>query len=81
MGKLAFCDEANSLISRYKVMILMHHTTDWICVGSGYDDVIAALWLSPSTCKPVGHSVAHEVGHSFQYQVYADLKGHTGFRG
>lgn len=80
VGKLAFCDESNSNVSKYKMMILIHHTTDWICVGSGYDDVIGALWLSPSTCKPVGHSVGHEVGHSFQFQVYADLKGYSGFR-
>ncbi len=80
VGKLAFCDEANSNVSKYKMMVLLNHTTDWICVGSGYDNVIGALWLSPSTCKPVGHSVGHEVGHSFQYQVYADLKGFTGFR-
>lgn len=80
VGKLAFCDEANSNVSKYKMMILLNHTTEWVCFGGGYDDVIGALWLSPSTSKPVGHSVGHEVGHSFQYQVYADLKGYSGFR-
>ncbi len=80
VGKLAFCDEDNSNVSKYKMMILLNYTTEWVCYGGGYDDVIGALWLSPSTSKPVGHSVAHEVGHSFQYQVYADLKGFAGFR-
>lgn len=80
VGKLAFCDEGNSNVSKYKMMILLNYTTEWVCYGGGYDDVIGALWLSPSTSKPVGHSVAHEVGHSFQYQVYADLKGFAGFR-
>lgn len=80
VGKLAFCDEGNSNVSKYKMMILLNYTTDWVCYGGGYDDTIGALWLSPSTSKPVGHSVAHEVGHSFQYQVYADLKGYAGFR-
>ncbi len=80
IGTLAFCDEGHSNVSKYKMMILLNHTTDWICYGGGYDDIIGALWLSPSTSKPVGHSVAHEVGHSFQYQVYADLKGYAGFR-
>lgn len=80
IGQLAFCDEGNSNVSKYKMMILLNHSTKWICYGGGYDDVIGALWLSPSTSKPVGHSVGHEVGHSFQYQVYADLKGYAGFR-
>lgn len=80
IGKLAFCDESESNVSKYKMMILLNHTTEWVCYGAGYDDVIGALWLSPSTSKPVGHSVAHEVGHSFQYQVFADLHGFSGFR-
>lgn len=80
VGKLAFCDEKNSNVSKYKMMVLLNHTTEWVCYGGGYDDVIGALWLSPSTSKPVGHSVGHEVGHSFQYQVFADIKGYSGFR-
>lgn len=54
IGKLAFCDENNSKVSKYKMMILLNHTTDWVCYGGGYDDMIGALWLSPNTCKPVG---------------------------
>lgn len=80
VGRLGFCDEARSKVSRYKMMILLNHTTEWVCYGAGYDDMIGALWLSPSTCKPVGHSVAHEVGHSFQYQCFSDLGGNAGFR-
>ncbi|MBQ4034422.1 MAG: DUF4859 domain-containing protein [Paludibacteraceae bacterium] len=80
VGKLAFCDESQSNVSKYKLLILLNHTTEWVCYGGGYDDVIGALWLSPSTSKPVGFAVGHEVGHSFQYQVYADLKGYSGFR-
>lgn len=80
VGLLAFCDEANSNVSKYKMMVLVNHSTDWICYGGGYDNTIGALWLSPSTCKPVGHSVAHEVGHSFQYQVFSDINGYSGFR-
>ncbi len=79
VGKLAFCDEASSKVSKYKMMILLNHTTTWTCYGGGYDFTIGALWLNPATCKPVGHSVAHEVGHSFQYMCYSDLGGHAGF--
>lgn len=80
VGKLAFCDEKNSNVSKYKMLILVNHTTGWICYGGGYDNIIGALWLSPSTCHPVGQAVAHEVGHSFQYQCFSDLKGYAGFR-
>lgn len=59
VGRLAFCDESHSNVSKYKMMILLNHTTEWVCYGGGYDDVIGALWLSPSTSKPVGHSVGH----------------------
>lgn len=79
VGKLAFCDEAKSKVSKYKMMILINHTETWTCYGGGYDFTIGALWLNPATCKPVGHSVAHEVGHSFQYMCYSDNGGHSGF--
>lgn len=59
--ELGFVNPETSNISRYKVMVLLNHTTDWVCYGSGYDFQVPALWLSPSTCHPVGHSVAHDV--------------------
>ena len=58
-------------------MVLMNHTTEWTCYGGGYDFEVSALWLNPSTCKPVGHSVAHEVGHSFHYMCFAEACGHN----
>ena len=76
INKLGFVDPVNSNLSKYKVMVLMNQTTDWVCFGSGYDYQVSALWLSPSTCKPVGHSVAHEVGHSFHYMCYSEHSGH-----
>ena len=76
INKLGFVDAVTSNLSKYKVMVLMNHTTDWVCYGGGYDYQVSALWLSPSTCKPVGHSVAHEVGHSFHYMCYAEHSGH-----
>ena len=85
---LGFVDPTTSNISKYKVMILMNHTTEWTCYGGGYDFQVPALWLNPATCKPVGHSVAHEVGHSFHYMCYAEDSNHgalsniqTGFHG
>ena len=47
-----------------------------LSIAEGYnifaDDKIGALWVNPSTCKPVGSTIGHEIGHSFQYQVSAD---------
>ena len=76
INQLGFVNPSTSNLSKYKVMVLLNHSTDWICYGGGYDYQISALWLSPSTCKPVGHSVAHEVGHSFHYMCYAEHSGH-----
>ena len=76
INQLGFVDPVKSNLSKYKVMVLLNHTTDWVCYGSGYDYMVSALWLGPSACKPVGHSVAHEVGHSFHYMCYAEHSGH-----
>jgi hypothetical protein len=76
INQLGFVDPVKSNLSKYKVMVLMNHTTTWTCYGGGYDYQISALWLNPATCKPVGHSVAHEVGHSFHYMCYAEHSNH-----
>ena len=77
INKLGFVDVARTNLRNYKVMVLLNHTTDWVCYGAGYDFEVSALWLGPSACKPVGHSVAHEVGHSFHYMCYADASGNS----
>lgn len=69
-----------SNLDEYKMMIFLYYQSEWLATGSGYDDVIGALWVSPGTCQPVGSTIAHEIGHSFQYQVYCDLGGGSGFR-
>ncbi len=70
--KFAETGNGSSNLDKYKMQIYLHHTTTWMAYGSGYDNVIGALWINPATCKPVGSTIAHEIGHSFQYQVYAD---------
>ncbi len=57
-------------INGYKMQVYLLYTEDWVATGSGYDNQIGALWVSPSTCHPVGSVIAHEVGHCFQYMVY-----------
>lgn len=73
---LGFVDPATSNISKYKIIICLNYTTDWLCTGAGYDFQVPALWLSPMTCKPVGSAVAHEVGHSFHYMCYSEASNH-----
>lgn len=79
--------EGKSYLDQYKMQIYLIYQDEWLATGSGYDNVIGALWVNPSTCQPVGPTIAHEIGHSFQYQVYCDqvLNGApndftTGFR-
>ncbi len=67
-----------SNLDTYKMEIYLLYQSEWLAVGSGYDDMIGALWVNPSTCQPVGSTIAHEIGHSFQYQVYADLIAYGG---
>lgn len=78
INQLGFVDPETSNLSKYKVMVLMNYSKpgDWACYGGGYDFMVSALWLNSATCKPVGHSVAHEVGHSFHYMCYAEHSGH-----
>ena len=70
--KFAETEKGKSNLDRYKMQIYLLYQEEWLATGAGYDDKIGALWVNPSTCKPVGSTIAHEIGHSFQYQVYCD---------
>jgi hypothetical protein len=80
VNTLGFLTPGNSKTDQYKMMIFLLYQTDWLATGAGYDNIIGALWVSPSTCQPVGPTIAHEIGHSFQYQVYCDHGGNSGWR-
>lgn len=71
--KFAETGNGKSNLDTYKMQIYLLYQKEWLATGGGYDDMIGALWINPTTCKPVGSTIAHEIGHSFQYQVYADL--------
>lgn len=82
VNKLKFAEvgSGKSNLDKYKMIILLYYTTDFVGAGYGFDDVIGAIWLSPNPIRAGGSVIAHEIGHSFQYQVYCDLKGTAGFR-
>jgi len=70
--------EGSSQTEKYKISIWIKYQTEWLATGAGYDDVVGALWVNPSTIQPAGGTIAHEIGHTFQYQVHCD--GKYGFR-
>ena len=78
--KFADLNAEKTKLNTYKMMIFLYYQDEWLATGGGYDDVIGALWISPGTTQPAGHTLAHEIGHSFQYQVHADLGNGHGFR-
>lgn len=78
---LGFADAEKSNLSKYKILVLLNHTTEWTCYGAGYDFSVPAIWLNPETCKPIKAEVAHEVGHAFQYMCYSEASSHGELEG
>jgi len=70
--KMVTVGEGKSWLDKYKMQIYLLYQTEWLATGSGYDDTIGALWVNPSTCQPVGSTIGHEIGHSFQFQCGSD---------
>lgn len=75
--QLGFGDYYTSnTLGNYKGELFVLYQTDWLATGSGYDDKIQAFWCNPAAVNDAS-TVAHEIGHTFQYVVYCDLgKGH-----
>lgn len=69
---MAYTGQGKSRLDTYKSEIYLIYTTDWTAYGGGNDYQVGALWVNPATCHPIGHTIAHEVGHTFQYQTYCD---------
>lgn len=67
--------EGQSYLDKYYMSIFLYGTTNWKAEGGGTGDM-GGLWVSATACQPTGSTVAHEIGHAFQYQVYADF-GHN----
>lgn len=69
---LKFIERGNSKTDTYRMIIRLKYSTTWEANGSGIDDMIGMLTLSASAAQAAGVTVAHEVGHCFQYQVHCD---------
>ena len=50
VNKLKFVETGKSNTDKYRMMIFLKYQSEWLATGSGYDDIIGALWVNPSTC-------------------------------
>ena len=68
--------EKGSKADKYRMMVMINYSEEATAYGGGYDNVIGALWVTPSRLQdPKQNALAHELGHSFQAQVGADGMG------
>ena len=73
-------NEGKSKTDTYKMIIRLRHTTDWEASGSGIDNQIGLLTLSNGAhTSRSGQTVAHEIGHCFQYQTHCDNNDWNGW--
>ena len=76
---LKFIKRGNSQTDNYKMIIRLRYTREWEASGSGVDDRIGLLTLTAWSGQAAGHTMAHEVGHCFQYQVHCDKGDQNGW--
>lgn len=73
-------NQGKSKTDTYKMIIRLRHTTDWEASGSGIDNQIGLLTLSNGAhTSRSGQTVAHEIGHCFQYQTHCDNNNQNGW--
>lgn len=71
--KFITINQGKSKTDSYKMIIRLRHTNDWEASGSGIDNIIGLLTLSNGAhTSRSGQTVAHEIGHCFQYQTHCD---------
>ena len=84
VGKLGFLKEGKSTTDDYKIQLYIPYQTEWRADASGTDGASGGKtglghfnpWAATARG---GHTIAHEVGHTFQYLVSADLGMNHGF--
>jgi len=70
---LKFILKGSSKTDNYKMIIRLRFSTDWEASGSGVDNTIGLLTLTSwALSSRGGQTIAHEVGHCFQYQTHCD---------
>ena len=78
--KFITINQGKSKSDTYKMIIRLRHTTEWEASGSGIDNMIGLLTLSNGAhTSRSGQTVAHEIGHCFQYQTHCDNNNQNGW--
>lgn len=78
--ELGFLKQGASTTDKYKIQMYVYYQTDWVANGSGYDHKTGAFNVNPwAISSRDGQTVAHEIGHTFQYLVKCDLGEPHGF--
>lgn len=73
-------NKGRSKTDTYKMIIRLRHSTSWEANGSGIDNQIGMLTLSNGAhTSRSGQTVAHEIGHCFQYQTHCDNGNQNGW--
>lgn len=73
-------NDGKSKTDTYKMIIRLRYTDEWEASGSGIDNVIGLLTLSRwAYTSRGGQTVAHEIGHCFQYQTHCDNNNWNGW--
>lgn len=79
---LKFIRKGSSKTDQYKMIIKFRYTASdvWEATGSGVDNTIGLLTLTSwALSSRGGQTIAHEVGHCFQYQVHCDNNDQNGW--
>ena len=82
---LGFIVPGKSTTDKYKIQLYIPYQSDWRADASGTDGVSGGKTgighFNPwAAAARGGHTVAHEVGHTFQYLVSADLGEQHGYK-
>ena len=78
--KFITTNQGKSKTDTYKMIIRLRYTDEWEASGSGIDDTIGLLTLSRwAYTSRDGQTVAHEIGHCFQYQTHCDNNNQNGW--
>jgi hypothetical protein len=77
LDSLKFASKGSSVTDKYKLMIFLLYSTDWVANGSGEDNLVQSLRVNPAAAKDT-IAISHEIGHCFQYITSCDGVG--GFR-
>lgn len=73
VDSLKFVDKGNSLTDKYKMLLYILNDSDQTAYAGGEEDKVGVMWFRPARMKSYPYcTLAHEMGHAFQYMVHAD---------